>query len=74
MDNIKKIEKILGDIDNCDENIEMLENAMIYFCSNHDICEGYKEAIRLCVIDQYSNHEAEQDPEDFEKLVAILTK
>lgn len=66
------INKVLDDIDNCDENLDTLEKAMDYFCSNHDICEGFKHAIRLCVEDQYSNHSEEQDPKDFEKLLSIL--
>lgn len=65
--------KLLEDIENCDENIERLEKAMRYFCSNYDICYGYKEALRLTLHDQYEHHASEQDPQDLERLKEILT-
>lgn len=64
--------KLLDDIDNDDENVIILQKAMEFFCSNWDICEGYKHALRVCIEDQYSNHEDEQDPADLDKLSDIL--
>lgn len=59
-------------IENCDENIDMLKKAMEYYCSNHDICAGYKHALIMCITDQYNNHASEQDQEDLNKLSDIL--
>lgn len=66
------IETILDAIDNEDETIDMLQKAMEFYCGTYDICEGYKYAIRQTLIDQYNNHESEQDPADLNKLSDIL--
>jgi len=64
----------IDNIDNDDENIELLKEAMEYYCSNYDICEGYKHALRICINDQYDNHQLEQDPEDLVILSTILNR
>jgi len=66
------IEKLLEDIENDDENLPRLEKAMNFFCSNWDICEGFKEALRITLQDQYDNHPDEQNPADLDKLSDIL--
>jgi hypothetical protein len=66
------IEKLLDDVSNDDENIERLEKAMDFYCSTWDKCEGYKDAIRYTLDDQYNNHESEADPADLDKLSEIL--
>lgn len=71
-ESIKKIIEDIENIDNDDNNIEMLNEAMIYFCSNWDICEGYKHAIIKTIEDQYTYHQSEQQPEDLKKLLTIL--
>lgn len=68
------INDLLDNIDNDDDNLQLLEDAMEYWCSTHDKCEGYKHAIRLCTEDQYSNHESEQSGADLLKLIKLLTK
>lgn len=71
-DSIKKIIEDIRDIENDDDNIEKLEEAMRYFCSNWDICEGYKHAIIKTLEDQYTHHQSEQDHADLKKLLTIL--
>ena len=70
---IELVQKYLDEIDNDDENMLLLENAMMNYCSNYDICQGYKEAIMLTVRDQYENHENEQDGQDLHELLNHLT-
>lgn len=70
--NKKQIFKLIDDTDNDDENIDRLQKGAEYFCSNYDLCEGYKHALRLCINDQYDNHASEQDPKDLDKLSDIL--
>lgn len=72
MQQIELVEKALNNIDNDDENIETLSKAMNYYCSNYDICEGYKHAIMMTVRDEYENHANEQNNEDLHKLLSIL--
>ena len=69
---LERIYKILEDWDNDDETLGRLEKAMEFWCSNWDIAEGMKHAIRLTLNDQYQNHESEQDPKDLAKLEDIL--
>jgi len=69
---IEMIQKALDDIDNDDENLELLEKAMEYFCGTHDKCQGYKDAIMYTVHDQYTNHSDEQDPNDLLELLTLL--
>jgi hypothetical protein len=71
---LEKIYKLLRDIDNDDETIENLQKGAEYWCSNYDLCEGYKHAIRLCLDDQYNNHPNEQDINQLLELESILTK
>jgi hypothetical protein len=61
---------LLDDIPNEDENIEKLEQAMTFFCGNYNICEGFKYALRLTIQEHYRN----QEPDDMEKLKALLIK
>lgn len=68
----EQIYKLLEDMENVDENLPILENAVNFWCSSFDICEGYKHALRLCLEDQYKNHAGEQDPKALEKLKEIL--
>ncbi len=65
---------LIEDIENEDETIKQLEEAMEFYCGTWDKCEGYKHALILCLKDQYQNHEDDQDPEDLKKLVAILRR
>ena len=64
--------KLIDEIENDDENLELLERAMHYFCGTHDICSGYKHALESCIDDQYTNHPEEQEDGDMDKLKAIL--
>lgn len=69
---LSKVERLLKDWDNDDDNLEKLENAMDYFCGNWDISEGFKHAILLTIKDQYNNHNDETDGSDVDKLIEIL--
>jgi len=69
---LAEIYKLLDDIENDDEDLPVLEKAMNYYCGTYDICEGYKEAIRFTLHDQYNNHRGENDPEDLLKLKDLL--
>lgn len=71
-ESIKKIIDDIEDIDNDDDTVHLLQDAMLYFCSNWDICEGYKHAIIKTLEDQYMNHQSEQDPVDLKRLLTIL--
>lgn len=66
------IQKELLEMDNDDENLELLEKASEYFCSNYDLCVGYKKAILETMNDQVDNHYHEQDINDFVKLLELL--
>jgi len=70
---IEDVRKTVVDIDNDDKNIDLLFNAMEYFCSNHDICEGYKHAILGTLNNQADNHFDELECEDLEQLLNFLT-
>jgi hypothetical protein len=64
--------KIIDEIENDDDNLEVLKAGAEYWCSNWDLCEGYKEAMRLCLHDQYFNHASEQEPDELKVLTDIL--
>ena len=66
------IQKLLNDIDNDESNLNMLERAMRLYCSPYDMCEGYKQAIRLTLHDQYTNHSEDQEENDLDELSDIL--
>lgn len=66
------IHRTINDISNDDENIGQLEKAMEFFCSNWDICEGMKHAIKLSLDDQYYNHFEELEINDLKRLLNIL--
>lgn len=72
MQQIKLVEKALDNIENDDDNLELLEQAMEFYCSNYDKCEGYKHAIMMTVRDQYENHANEQNDEDLHELLTLL--
>ena len=73
MDDYKKIIEYINGIENEDENIEKLEKAMNFYCGTHDICEGFKYALSLCISDQYGNHpEDEEGKGDLKKLYQLL--
>ena len=72
IEDYEEVLQLIDDMDNDDEELAKLQNAMEFFCGTWDICEGYKHALRLTIKDQYHNHADEQDPEDLEKLKAIL--
>lgn len=55
-----------------DRNLPVLTQAVDYFCSTYDKCEGLKHALLLTMDDQLDNHADEQDVEDFEKILNIL--
>lgn len=67
-----EIRNRLGELENSDELLPVLEEAMNYFCSNWDICEGFKHSICETLDDQVNNHIMEQDPKDFRELLDIL--
>lgn len=67
-----EIHNTLSEWDNDDETLPILEKAMNFFCSNWDICEGYKHAIMETVDDQVRNHANEQNAQDFRELLDIL--
>ena len=69
-----EIDDVLSSIENDDEVLEILEEAMNFFCSTWDICEGYKTAIRETMDDQINNHLEEQEEKDWKKLLEILKK
>ena len=71
---LEEVYKLLEDIENEDSTIGNLHEGAEYWCSNWDLCEGYKHAMRLCLDDQYNNHASEQDMNHLKKLKAILTK
>lgn len=71
---LEEVYKLLEDIENNDETINSLQKGAEYWCSNWDLCEGYKYAIRLCLDDQYNNHADEQEMGQLVKLRDILTK
>jgi len=73
-DLLKEVYDIIENTESEDENIEKLEKAMDYWCSNYDICEGFKHAILLCLDDQYGNHGEEQDIKELKKLKDMLIK
>jgi hypothetical protein len=64
--------KVIDDIDNDDGTLEILKAGAEYWCSNWDLCEGYKHAMRLCLEDQYNNHASEQEPDELNVLKDIL--
>ena len=70
---IKEIHNTLSELENDDDILENLENAMEYFCSTWDKCEGYKHAIRETLDDQANNHIQELDENDLRILILILT-
>lgn len=72
MQQINLVQKALDNIDNDDENLELLEQAMEFYCSTYDKCEGYKHAIMMTVRDQYENHTNEQNDEDLHELLTLL--
>ncbi len=47
---------------------------MNYFCSNWDICEGYKHAILLTLEDQYNNHKEDLTESELAELSDILNR
>ena len=68
----KELIQYITDTENDDENVSRLQNAMNYFCSTWDECEGYKYALIKCLQDQYENHPDEQDPDDLKRLQDII--
>lgn len=71
---IQEIENVISETPNEDETLEVLENAMEYFCSTWDKCEGYKHAILETLTDQKDNHFDELEIGDLETLLKLLTK
>lgn len=69
-----EIHNILSETPNEDETLDILKNAMEYFCSTWDKAEGYKHAIALTLDDQIENHIDEVDIEDLHTLIGVLTK
>ena len=69
-----EIHNILSETPNEDETLDILKNAMEYFCSTWDKAEGYKHAITLTLDDQIENHIDEIDIEDLHTLIGVLTK
>lgn len=71
---IKEIHNILSETENGDETIDNLYNAMEFFCSTWDKCEGYKEAIRITLQDQSENFISDLTIEDLQTLKTKLTE
>ncbi len=71
---IQDINNILSETDNGDETIGSLEEAMNFFCSIWDKCEGFKHAIQLTLDDQADNHHEDLTLEDLQTLRDKLTK
>ena len=69
---INKIYKLIQSMESDDETLPILEKAMNYFCSNYDICEGFKKAILLTLDDQTQNHIEDLTHEELDKLLEIL--
>lgn len=65
---------ILDNVENDDNVLPILEASAEFYCSTHDLCEGYKRALKLCLEDQYENHADEVDIIDLIKLNNILSK
>lgn len=70
----EKVIEALHNIDNGDEVIDQLEDAMKNYCGMYDMCEGYKHAIEMTIRDQYENHSEDQDGMDLLELYQRLTK
>ena len=73
-DKLEQVYEALRNIENEDETIDKLQEAMDYYCSTWDKCVGFKKAIFTTLEDQYNNHAGEQDDGDLDKLLEILTK
>lgn len=71
---VQEVHNTLSEISNEDETVRTLEEAMEYFCSTWDKCEGYKHAIQLTLDDQNDNHFDELEEDDLKQLLTILTK
>ncbi len=67
-----KLIEYIENLECCDDNIDMLEKAMEYYCGTHDKCSGYKLAILQTLTDEYENPRALQDADDLGKLMEIL--
>jgi hypothetical protein len=65
--------KTIDEIENDDDTLELLKAGAEYWCSNWDLCEGYKEAMKLCLYDQYMHHASEQDDNELKVLSDILS-
>lgn len=65
--------KTIDEIENDDDTLPLLKAGAEYWCSNWDLCEGYKEAMRLCLEDQYCNHASEQEDGELKVLTDILS-
>ncbi len=74
METSEKIIKVLEDMSCDDETIDVLENAMEFYCGTHDKCMGFKQAVMLCLQDQVENHYDEEVESDLKKLLEMLTK
>lgn len=64
---------IIKDMENEDENLKTLADAMEFFCDTFDKAVGYKHAILMTMEDQYENHPHEQDLDGWQRLIDILT-
>jgi hypothetical protein len=78
MDEIKQklaaeIHNILSETPNEDETIDALQDAMDYFCSTWDKCEGYKHAINETLTDQIENHIGDVTTDELYKLMGLIT-
>ena len=65
--------KTIDEIENDDDTLPLLKAGAEYWCSNWDLCEGYKEAMRICLEDQYNNHASEQEDGELKVLTDILS-
>lgn len=65
--------KTIDEIENDDDTLPLLKAGAEYWCSNWDLCEGYKHAMRLCLEDQYMNHASEQEDGELKVLTDILS-
>lgn len=67
----KEVEMLIQDLqrlDHNDEDMQMLEDTMNFYCSLWDIREGMIHALLLTIEDQWMNHGPEQNINDIKNL------
>ena len=67
---IEKVQSALDRVESGDSAVFILERAMNYYCSNSNICQGFKDAIMYAVRDQY--HNCSNDDQAAGDLIELL--